>query len=241
MVPRVAGTAPPATVRAAGSKWPELQTGTAGDYAALAGLRGISVEAVKLAVARGFLHFGSLWGRPFWAITDQRRKLAEFRRLDGAPWPAFGRLAERKSHCLGSGKDWPVGTLEAAPFATVAWLEGAPDFLAFCHFAIIERKTELVAPVAMLGAANHRIAGDALARFAGKQVVIYPHIDDAGRTAATAWARQLRAVGAAVSAFDLSGIEKADGTPGKDLNDVCYISADCFATSESNKFREVLP
>ena len=47
--------------------------------------------------------------------------------------------------------------------------------------------------VAMLGAANHRLAGDALARFHGKHVVLYPHCDDAGHTAAKAWARHPRA------------------------------------------------
>ncbi len=85
------------------------------------------------------------------------------------------------------------------------------------------------------------MAGDGLSRFHGKQVVLYPHVDDAGRTAAKAWARQLRNAGATVAAFDLSGIEKNDGTPGKDLNDLCEMSADCFEKAESYRFREVLP
>jgi hypothetical protein len=221
--------------------WPELRPGTREEHARLAALRHIAPEAVALAAERGFLHFGALWRQPFWALTDRRRKLVEFRRLDGEPWPAFGRLTERKSHCMGSGKDWPIGTLEAAPCVTVAWLEGAPDFLAFWHFAIIERRTESVAPVAMLGAANHRLAADALVQFRGKQVVLYPHADAAGRTASKAWARQLRAAGASLAAFDLSGIEKDDGTPGKDLNDLSFMSADCFEKPENYRFREVLP
>ncbi|MSU50388.1 MAG: hypothetical protein EXS37_15105 [Opitutus sp.] len=235
------GVERPVTARTGGTPWPELRPGTADECVRLAKLRYITPEAVRLATERGFLFFGTLWGRPFWAVADQRRKLVEFRQLDGQPWPAFGRLAERKSHCLGSGKDWPVGTLEAAPSATVVWLEGAGDFLAFWHFALIEGRTKSIAPVAMLGAANHRVAGDALARFHGKRVVLYPHVDDAGRTAAKTWARQLRAVGAAVSAFDLSGFTKDDGTPGKDLNDVCHMSADCFEQADCYRFREVLP
>ena len=230
-----------ATAATGGTPWPALRPGTAAECTQLAKLRYIAPEAVKLASERGFLHFGELWRQPFWAVTDQRRKLIEFRRLDGAPWPAFGRLAERKSTCLGSGKDWPVGTLEAAPAQAVAGLEGAPDFLAFWHFAFVEGKTDSVAPVAMLGAANHRIAGDALARFHGKHVVLYPHCDPAGQTAAKAWARQLRGAGAEVSAFDLSGIEKDDGTAGKDLNDLTGLSADCYEKAESYRFREVLP
>ena len=224
-----------------GTPWPELRPGTADECTRLAKLRHLAPEAVKFATARGFLYFGSLWLHPFWAVTDQRRKLIEFRRLDGAPFPAFGRLSERKSHCMGSGKDFPVGVLEAASAQAVAWLEGAPDFLAFWHFAFVEGKTDSVAPVAMLGAANHRIAGDALARFHGKHVVLYPHCDPAGQTAAKAWARQLRGAGAEVSAFDLTGIEKDDGTAGKDLNDLTGLSADCYEKADSYRFREVLP
>jgi hypothetical protein len=152
--------------------WPELRPGTAAELARLAKLRHLVIDAMRLASERGFLHFGTLWGHLFWAVTDQRRKLVELRRLDGAPWPAFGRLAERKSHCMGSGKDWPIGTLEAKAAATVAWVEGAPDLLAFWHFAFAERKVDRIAPVAMLGAANHRIAGDALARLHDKHVVL---------------------------------------------------------------------
>jgi hypothetical protein len=223
------------------ARFPELRPGTRRECAALAELRGISVEAVHLAATRGFLHFGTLWQLRFWAVTDRRRKLVEFRRLNGSPWPAFGHLAERKAHCIGSGKDWPIGTLEASPFATVAWLEGAGDFLAFWHFALIEGRAESVAPVAMLGAANHRVASDALAYFKGKCVVLYPHCDDAGRTAAKAWARQLRDVGAVVSAFDLSGLTKDDDSPGIDLNDVSRMSADCYERADCYRFREVLP
>jgi len=224
-----------------GTRWPALRPGTPEECTRLAGMRSLHVNAVRLAAERGFLHFGTLWHHTFWALTDQRRKLVELRRLDGKPWPAFGRLAERKSHCLGSGKDWPVGTLEAAPYDVVAWMEGAPDFLAFWHFALMEGKMDAVAPVAMLGAANQRIAADALARFHGKRVALYPHCDDAGCTAAKTWARQLRDVGAAVAAFDLSGVEKIDGTAGKDLNDLCFIAVDCYEKPENSRFREVLP
>ena len=226
---------------AGGTPWPELRPGTREEHARLAELRHLAPDAVRLAVERGFLHFGTLWGRPFWALTDQRRMLVELRRLDGAWWPAFGRLAERKSHCMGRGKDWPVGTMESASCSTVAWLEGAPDFLAFWHFAIIEGRTASVAPVAMLGAANQRVAAEALARFKGKHVVLYPHYDPSGGKALKAWARQLRGAGASVAAFDLSGIEKDDGKAGKDLNDLCFMSADCYERPESYRFREVLP
>jgi len=78
-----------------------------------------------------------------------------------------------------------------------------------------------------------------LQRLKGKQVVLYPHCDEAGQTAAREWARQLHNAGATVQAFDLSGIVKADGSAGKDLGDVCTISPDCL--ERERKFWEVLP
>jgi hypothetical protein len=223
------------------AKLPDLRAGTRSELAALAELRGVNVEALRLATARGFLHFGELWRHAFWALTDARRALVEFRRLDGKPWPAFGRLSERKSHCVGSGKAWPVGITEAATTRVVGWVEGAPDFLAFLHFALAEGRAEHVAPVAMLGAANQRVAPDALALLRGKTVVLYPHCDPAGQAAGKAWARQLRAAGARVTAFDLSGAQLEDGSQGKDLNDLCRLSADSFDAPAGARFREVCP
>lgn len=221
--------------------WPELRPGTSEEHAQLAELRHVSVEAVQLAVERGFLHFGQLWGLSFWAITDRRRKLVEFRRLDGEDWPAYGHLAKRKCHCMGSGKDWPIGTLEAEPYKTVVWLEGAPDFLTFWHLALNEQRTDVLAPVAMLGAANKRVAAEALAQLKDKLVVFYPHADKAGAVAMKEWVPQVRDAGAKVAAFDLSGIERDDGTMGKDLNDLCFMSSDCYHDPANYRFWEVLP
>ena len=114
------------------------------------------------------------------------------------------------------------------------------DFLAVFHFLLIEGKEKTVAPVAVLGAANHALVTEALAKFAGKSVCLYPHADEAGQKAARAWALALRDAGAArVTAFDLSGLVLVDGTEGKDLADVCHMNADCF--DRERKFREVLP
>jgi hypothetical protein len=202
--------------------------------------RGFNAEALRLAEQRGFLHYTTLWGHAAWCITDARRALFEFRRLDGRKWPAYGRLPERKCHCIGAGKRWPIGTMESEPFAKVACVEGAPDFLAIFHFLFAEGKNGVVAPVGILGASNHVLAPEALACFKSKVICLYPHVDDAGRTAARAWARQLKEAGAArVTAFDLSGLVLVDGTEGKDLADVCRISADCL--ERERKFREVLP
>jgi hypothetical protein len=221
-------------------KLPPLRAGTDGELRQLAERRGFAVEALTLAQERGFLFFGGLWGEPAWCITDQRRQLHEFRRVDCEKWPAYGRLPARKCHCLGQGKDWPIGTLESAPFGKIAWVEGAPDLLAAFHFLRAEQKTETVAPVGILGASNRALAPDALAHFKGKAVCLYPHADDAGREAARSWARQLKDAGAArVTAFDLSGLMKRDGTTGKDLADVALLSAESFECD--TKWQEVMP
>ena len=221
-------------------KLPPLRAGTDAELGQLADRRGFATEALRLAESRGFLWFCNLWNYSAFCLTDQRRQLHEFRRVDCEKWPAFGRLPARKCHCLGHGKDWPIGTLESAPFGKIAWVEGAPDLVAAFHFLLAEKKTETVAPVAILGASNRALAPEALAHFKGKAVCIYPHADDAGREAARSWARQIKAAGAArVTAFDLSGLMKRDGTTGKDLADVALMSAESFESEP--KFREVMP
>jgi hypothetical protein len=221
-------------------KIPLLREGTADELRKLADRRGFLVEALRLAELRGFLRFCNLWGHAAWCITDARRGLYEFRRLDGQKWPAYGRLPERKAHCTGAGKAWPLGVLESEPFPKIAMVEGAPDFLAALHFLLVEGKEKTVAPVAVLGAANHALAPEALAKFAGKLICLYPHADEAGQKAARAWALALRDAGVArVTAFDLSGLMLTDGTQGKDLADVCRVNADCL--ERERKFMEVLP
>jgi hypothetical protein len=222
------------------AKIPPLRVGTESEVRELADRRSFSVEALRLAEERGFLRFASLWGQPSWCLRDGRGELFEFRRLDGRKFDAYGNLAERKSHCIGTGKSWPIGTLEAEAFAKVAWVEGAPDLLAAFHFLLIEGKAGSVAPVAVLGASNHRLAPEALAKFKGKEVRMFPHLDEAGRKGAREWALGLKAADAGrIVAFDLSGLVLADGTDGKDLADVCRISPQGFETDD--KWREVLP
>ena len=51
-------------------------------------------------------------------------------------------FTERKSHCRGSGKDWPVGVEESLPYPKIAFVEGAPDFLAVFQFIFAEGKEE---------------------------------------------------------------------------------------------------
>lgn len=225
-----------------GRKLPPLRPGTAAELRELSERRGFSIEGLRLVERRGFLHFCNQWGHGAWCITDCRGELHEFRRVDGECWPAYGRLMERKAHCVGAGKAWPLGTLESERFPCIAMTEGAPDFIAALHFILLENKAERVAPVGVLGASNHRLAPEALAKFRGKYVCLFPHVDEAGRLAMRSWARQLKDAGAArVTAFDLSGLILADGSEGKDLADVCRIHPDCLESEAGRKFWEVMP
>ncbi|MBI3413894.1 MAG: toprim domain-containing protein [Verrucomicrobia bacterium] len=230
----------PAATQTAGPKLPPLRAGTPDELRELADRRGFAIEALRLAESRGFLRFCTLWGNAAWCLKDARGQLHEFRRVDGRKWPAYGRLPERKAHCTGTGKAWPLGVLESEPFPKIAMVEGAPDCLAAIHFILLEKKLETVAPVAILGASNHRLAPEALAHFKGKLVCLYPHADEAGRKAAREWARQLKEAEAArVTAFDFSGLVLVDGSEGKDFADVCRMNADCF--ERERKFWEVMP
>ncbi len=209
-------------------------------------LRGLSDQAIACAERIGFLKFGKLYNREAWAITDEQKRIIEFRRLDGLKWESYGGISERKAHCVGSGKSFPVGletssrrAREAGTFQMVL-VEGAPDLLAAIHLIMVEGKVDSVFPVAMLGAASHRLDNDAKKFFSGMKVRIFPHADDAGMKACIAWAKEIKAAGGIVDAFDLSGIVTMDGNAGKDLNDLVNLDADCW--ERTPKFRgEVMP
>lgn len=220
-------------------KWrPDLRRGTPEQLRRLSTLRSFHVEALEDATGRGFVWFSTMAKMDTWCVTDRRRQVIELRRLDGQPWAAYGALPERKAHCVGTGKNVPVGIEEAADFDKCALVEGAPDFVALFHFMHAEERRD-VAPLGLLGAASHRLDAEALKKLRGKTVCLYPHRDEAGQAACQAWARQLRDAGAKVTAFDLSGLVCADGRPGKDVADVCRIDYDCY--ERERKFWRLLP
>ena len=77
----------------------------------------------------------------------------------------------------------------------------------------------------MLGASN-AIPGHPLRHFAGKQVRILQHDDEAGRDAGALWAAQLIAAGAEVDGYSFAGLTRADGKAVKDLNDFAHVHPD---------------
>jgi len=119
-------------------------------FYALASLRGISIESVRLAYERGLLRFGQHQGRAAWFILDGSRRVAQARRMDGQKWTASAKAWTLR----GSLAAWPVGVEESAPFAAVAFCEGSPDLLAAHHFIWTENREHDCAAVAILGGAN---------------------------------------------------------------------------------------
>jgi len=182
---------------------------------ALAELRAVSFEGVRLNAERGLLHFAAWKDSRAWVVTDGERVNAQARRMDGQPWPGIGAKAQTLP---GSCAAWPIGARESQPFPFVLLCEGGPDLLAAHHFIYAHKREVDTAAVAMLGASNS-IPADALPLFAGKRVRIMTHADEAGRIAAQKWAAQLSSVGATVDAADFTGLLMADGSPVKDMND----------------------
>jgi len=209
---------------ATGVKLPALDQGTEGELRKLADLRHLNVEGLSLARGRGVLSFGVVCSYRCWIIHDGERRNAQARRLDGKPFPAYEKLAERKAHTLaGSRAFWPVGVWQAVDYDLIALVEGGADLLAAFHFINAGGWRDHVAAVAILGASNS-ISEEALKLVAGKRVLIFPHMDDAGQQAGKRWARQLHAVGCEVDGFSFEGLLTANGQPVNDLNDCALIS-----------------
>ncbi len=208
--------------RAKRATWPVFEQGTKAEWRALAALRGLSVEAVRLASERGLLWFTDSREGRAWIVSDSRRINAQARRMNGKPWE---RVKAKAWTLPGSEAAWPVGLRESESFLSIAVVEGGPDLLAAFHHAWASDCERDVAPVAMLGASNG-IHPEALPLFAGKRVRLFPHADEAGERAARRWARTLANAGAAVDAFIPSGLNQSDGKPVKDLNDLALVSAD---------------
>ncbi len=217
-------------------KCPRLRPGSGAELAALARLRGFTVETLERAQACGLLRFADVWGRVAWCVCDPGGRIVEGRRLDGEPWEGYGAMPARKCHAWGGCKSWPVNLDAAARLPRLAMVEGGPDVLAALEIIGREAVADAVGVVGILGAANTRLDAEALPLFRGKVVRLFPHADEAGRRAAREWARALRDAGAArVDAFDLSGNVRANGERGKDLCDVLNIGPECKA--RVTKFR----
>jgi hypothetical protein len=195
------------------------------DLQQLSGLRAIPIDGLRIAAKRKLLWWYRYEpeGCACWLITDDGRRSAIIRRLDGALFEG-----NKKSLCLkGSQANWPIGITQVNGFSEIALCEGAPDFLAAFYLAWAGGVEQSIAPVCMTGA-GCRIHPDALPLFRGKRVRIFGHADEPGQAAIARWAEQLRTVEADIDGFFFSGILKVDRSPVKDLND--FVLADHTAS-----------
>lgn len=197
-----------------------------------------------------------------WCITDDARRVGEFRRLDGEKFPRSD--GEGIKAWSTAGKSWPVGVTDIARLGlrNVLFVEGGPDQLAGFHFLFGFEMLRKVAVVGMLGASNS-IAEDALPLFAGCRVRIVEQADPlkvqvrkladgrvvearsvASRAASLRWHRQLVAAGAVVEVwhlYDCDALERgeflpawrrADGAAVEDLNDLALADAAVVGSAE---------
>jgi CHC2 zinc finger len=200
-----------------------IEKPSARDCEQISKLRKISMDGLMLARERNLLfcydhpHEGRCW-----LITDDARRNAIYRRLDGKCFGASGGGEGPKSRCWkGAEANWPIGIMQGGPYPTIALCEGAPDFLAAFELAYCGAVETLVAPVCMASASGpiHR---DALSMFRGKRVRIFADADEAGYNAMQKWTDQLYAIHADIDPFFFNTLKKADASPVKDLNDFLF-------------------
>jgi hypothetical protein len=215
------------------AKWPAFEPPGPKDLEAIAHARGIPVEALHLAVARGILWTTTHRGVRSWIVTDESRMAAQARRLDGQPWRARDGSTRKADTLRGSIGAWPIGLAALKlEHRAVLLVEGGPDLLAAHAVILAEGREADAAAIAMLGAANNPRESE-LYRLAGRRVRVVEHDDDAGRNAGPRWAGILRPHVESVDGLRFAGLVQSDGQRCKDLNDALRVDADTF---EQNRF-----
>jgi hypothetical protein len=197
-------------------KLPEdLHPGTIDEIGELLELRewDVPVEHLLEASSLGFLRFGTWQGKRAWFLVDPAGRFFEARRMDGQKWANGAKSDSRGSKSL-------LGAELVSPGSVALLVEGAPDLLACSIYRALGRKQSTcfaddAVPVAMLGA-GVRLKDEDLVRFKGVRVIIFPHLDSAGRNARDTWKAQLRKAGAFVGDVCLESFVYCGG---KDLAD----------------------
>lgn len=202
--------------------------GTDFELETLSKLRSLSLEGLIKASELGILRFGTIKGHSASFVVDQPISPcinAQARRLDGKPWDHLE--GSPKAWTLPKSRaSWPIGIHQAQECSKILFVEGGPDLLAACHFS---HDRDDIGRVAMLGAALS-IPADALHLFAGKKILFFPHVDEAGQKAVERWASQLKGYCSDIKSFDLSGLTRLQPQhanaeiPVKDLNDCTTLS-----------------
>ena len=202
---------------------PRLRNPTPDELAAISALRSISVEGLRIAVARGLMWTTDWHEAQVFAATDKSRRCYTVRKISGEPWDGGAKAV----FLPGSDTHWPIGIRESEKYPATALCEGAPDMLAAFGHAWASDAEDRIAPVCM-ATAGANIPDDTLFYFKEKNVRIFSHADDRGREALQRWAGQLYGTAAAVSGYDFAGLIQVNGELVGDLNDLSNIDYDSW-------------
>ncbi len=157
----------------------ELVTGTEETWERFAEARGLSCPAVWTAVHTGVLRFTKAEGQRCSVVTDDARRAAEFRRLDGETF----RNGKKAYPLPGVDKTWLPGADLIAGDADILITEGATDFLTAFDKYVVYRKAggpRRWCPMALLGSKCKRIDPELLERVRGRHVRLVPDADKDG-------------------------------------------------------------
>jgi hypothetical protein len=212
---------------------PALDVPTFAEVRTLAALRGWPCfAAFEIAAARGLLRMATVRDAGesvrAWVLTDDSRRTAQARRLDGQPWKRTGA----KSDTLRADPAHPIGLAALGNRPVIAICEGEPDTLAALHFAFLAGVHESIAPLCLTGAAK-RIPEPVAEQLRGRQVRIFRQADTAGHAAALSWSEGLESAGVEVCAVNLDGMTRPDGTTAKDLADLARWPVESWTDSQS--------
>jgi hypothetical protein len=168
-----------------------------------------------------------------WILTDNSRKSAQARRLDGKEWQ-FANGNTAKSNSLRTDPDAPPGLDDIVTNNRPAVLicEGEPDALSALTFAWLADIAESVGVICLTGASKG-LPPAVCAALVGRQVRILRQADKPDKNgvkqshrAALAWLESLHAAGIACDIANIDGLNRADGTPAKDIADLLRRPAD---------------
>lgn len=180
---------------------------------------------IEIARLRGLLvtatvpHLGE--SHRAWLLTDQARKSAQARRLDGETWSrADGDGFKSKS--LRSDAEAPIGLADVIDQdrRLVLLAEGEPDALAALLIAWASPVPMEKIGVLCIPGAGRPIRRAAAERLLGRHVRILRHADEAGLRAAVNWSEDLESFGVLVDSVDLRALSRPDGAATKDFADL---------------------
>lgn len=175
--------------------WPEnLSEPTEAECQTLAALRGLSPEPFYLAGTLGTLLMGDQRGQRLWITTDEKRRTASRRRLDGHN---LDLINSKSASLKNSPRDWPVGLMTRNPdydaLENILLVEGEGDYYAGLELAIQSEINFRV--VCVMGANTTHFADGARDCLRGKKILLIGHQDPIGQKAIPQWVKELYRLG----------------------------------------------